>query len=358
MTSIAQHLLQLEPFYSFLVQATGAREIEVFPLAGDASSRRYYRVVVNEQSSVLMVWEPFVDDEKYPFLSVLRHFAAAGVNVPRLVAKDPDAGFVLLEDLGDLTLERKFWENQNQESAVPFYRQTIDELVKIHYTASDRTIGDCTAFHIAFDTEKLMWEMNYMKRHLLEGLFAGTSGGPFTPADAKIVEEESLRICEELAKQPRVVTHRDYHSRNVMIKLGKIRVIDFQDARMGTIQYDLVSLLRDSYVNLSDAIAQGLLDYYLLKRAELGLKPLSAEEFKRIYEVQTVQRCLKACGSFASFYNTRKDTRYLKYIAKTLQTVRTSLAYLNEYKGIARYLEESGIYQRDFHRELAGEARS
>ncbi len=357
MISIAPHLLKQEAFYPFLVQVLGSSDIEVFSLAGDASNRRYYRVAVNEQSTVLMVWEPFEDNAQYPFLSVLNHFASCGVQVPRVIAKNPKLGFVLLEDLGDLTLERKFWENQNQQLCIPFYKQAIDELLKIHFDANDSTKGDCTAFHVAFDTEKLMWEMNYMKRHLLEGVFAGHLQGKFDQNDAKAVEEESLRICDELSRQPRVVTHRDYHSRNIMIKLGKIRVIDFQDARMGTMQYDLVSLLRDSYVNLNEAIAQELLDYYLQKRSEKGLAPLDGREFNRVYELQTVQRCLKACGSFASFYNTREDVRYLKYLPKTLQSVRLSLARIGEFKKLESYLELSGLYRIDFERELTGASK-
>src|SRR5687768_15353994 len=124
------------PFTSFVNKALKGETFQVVPLAGDASSRRYYRIVAGHRSSVLMQWEPFVDDENYPFLSVLSHFANNGVHVPEVLAKSPSEGFVLLEDLGDLTLERKFWENQNQDTVIPFYELAIDEIAKIHYAAS------------------------------------------------------------------------------------------------------------------------------------------------------------------------------------------------------------------------------
>src|SRR5690606_12598966 len=155
---------------SFIHQVIGTSEFSVEPIAGDASNRRYFRAIYSEDSCVVMLWDPFVDDGNYPFLSVHALFAANKVSVPRVLAKNPALGVILLEDLGDLTLERKFWENQNQELAVPFYKQAIDELIKIHYLASADTKKSCTAFKVQFDVEKLMWEMNYGREHLLEKL--------------------------------------------------------------------------------------------------------------------------------------------------------------------------------------------
>lgn len=335
------------PFEGFLNDALKGAEYEIFQLAGDASSRRYFRVVANEESLVLMAWEPFVDDGRYPFLSVLEHFAKHDVHVPRVIAKAPQQGLVLLEDLGDLTLERKFWENQDQSHSVPFYKQAIDEVIKIHYPASfDKT--NCVAFSVAFDVDKLLWEMNYGRTHLIQQL----CGINLTESQAKALDDVFLKICTTLHEEPKYIAHRDYHSRNVMLKLGKMRVIDFQDARMGPIQYDLVSLLRDSYVKLEDGTAREILSYYLERREEYAqefdLPTFSREHFDRIYEIQTIQRCFKACGSFASFFNLRQDTRYLKYLAHTLQTVRKSLGHFPEYKPFLDILEGHGIFQKKF----------
>lgn len=334
-------------FANFLTQVLGSDKFEVFQLAGDASARKYYRVVLGEDSWVLMVWEPFVDDGNYPFLSVRDHFSKHGVGVPKVIGKSPGEGLILLEDLGDLTLERKFWENQNQQLVVPFYRQTIDELIKIHYSASfDRT--DCTAFKIEFDVEKLLWELNYGREHLLVR-FCGVH---FTETEKKALDKVFLDICTILHAEPKYIAHRDYHSRNVMLKLGKARVIDFQDARLGPVQYDLVSLLRDSYVNIEPSIADSLIKYYLERRNEVRskypLEDISIEKFMRIYEIQTIQRCFKACGSFASFYNLRSDIRYLKYIAHTLQTVKRSLLDFKEYRAFHDILDDKGVFERKF----------
>ncbi len=291
-----------------------------------------------------MCWDPFEDNDQYPFLSVLNHFQENGVFVPKVFAKSPKEGYVLLEDLGDLTLERKFWENQSQELTLPFYRQAIDEIVKIHYVCSSSKKQTCTAFRVFFDTEKLLWEMNYARTHLLEG-FCGLK---FSEKETGDLNTTFHSICSRLNEQPKFIAHRDYHSRNLMLKFGKMRVIDFQDARMGAVQYDLVSLLRDSYVELNEGLATALIDYYLLRRTEFDVPKVNLDQFREIYELQSIQRCFKACGSFSSFYNARRDTRYLKYISKTLVQVRASLMYFKEYKPFLDILDRHGVFQKDY----------
>ena len=343
MNAIPKQTLLQESYFPFLKSALQSDDIDVLPLAGDASARKYFRVVKDQTAWVLMQWEPFVDDGNYPFLSVLNHFKRSGVRVPEVVAKAPELGLVLLEDLGDLTLERKFWENQDQELCYPLYQQSIDELVKMHFAATaDKQ--PCTALNIMFDTEKFMWEMNYAKTHLLEGVCKIT----LTESEKKDFQSVFLDVCETLHREPKFISHRDYHSRNIMIKLGHVRVIDFQDARLGPIQYDLVSLLRDSYVALDDEIAERLIDYYLSKRLEYSLPKVAREQFFDIYELQTIQRCFKACGSFASFYMTRQDKRYLKYISKTLNTVRQSLELFPKYDAFSDLLERHGVFEKNY----------
>ncbi|MDX9730717.1 MAG: phosphotransferase [Bdellovibrionales bacterium] len=338
---------------TFLEATLATRQFEIHPLAGDASARRYYRIITGEESWVLMLWEPFIDDGTYPFLSVRAHFEKHGVSVPRVLGMSPEKGFVLLEDLGDLTLERKFWESQNQEHCLPYYKSTLDELIKIHYDCSADRTQNCVAFDVQFDTAKLLWEMNYGREHLLEGLCEIR----LSESMRKDLERTFVDICETLHKEPKFIAHRDYHSRNVMIKHGRVRVIDFQDARMGTIQYDLVSLLRDSYVALNDDSVGALLSYYLESRLEkskslgLNLPTLSREQFDHIFEIQTIQRCFKACGSFASFYMLRKDTRYLKYLTPTLKTVRRSLEPFAKYRPFLQILEDHGVFDRTFDAE-------
>ncbi len=328
---------------SFVEQGLGSSSFEILPLAGDASTRKYYRIVKDSDSWVLMCWEPFESEENYPFLSVHRHFQASGSRVPKVVKVSPQLGMVLLEDLGDLTLERKFWENQNQQLCLPYYYQAIDELIKMHFVATKKG-GDCTAFGISFDTKKLLWEMNYGREHLIEKLCEQK----LSPSENNSLDQIFLEICENLDREPKWIAHRDYHSRNLMIKLGKVYVIDFQDARMGPIQYDLVSLLYDSYVKLNAETKQDILNYYLKQAGPYLPKDFDLAHFQHIMDVQILQRCFKACGSFSSFYNQRGDQRYLKYLQPTLKLVIDKLEVFPKYKDFRDILKACEPLTRKF----------
>lgn len=338
MSGIEPHL------YQFVSRAIAHDTPTLLPLAGDASNRRYFRAVYENESWVLMCWDPF-DPTNYPFLSVLNHFKKNNVHVPNVIAQSPKEGLVLLEDLGDLTLERKYWESQNTEGRMLFYKMALDEIIKIHCDATlDRS--SCTAFDIEFNTEKLLWEMNYG----LDNLILGVLKFQLTEVQKKEIQKIFTDICTTLHQQPKVICHRDYHSRNLMIKLNKMCVIDFQDARMGPIQYDLVSLFKDSYVDMSDEMAQQLISYYLDNTKSCLPFTYSAGEFQHIYEVQSIQRCFKACGSFASFYHQRNDKRYLKYLTPTLKRVLKSLNQFSQYKIFSDLLLDSGSLEKDFEK--------
>lgn len=313
-------------------------------LAGDASARRYFRVIYEQDTYVLMSWEPF-DADKYPFINVLRHFELSGVNVPKIKKIGAELGLLLLEDLGDLTLERKFWESANQEYSWDYYKKSLDEIIKIHTTAT-KLNNPTIAKEIMFDTAKFLWELNYGREHLIEGVLKF----PLKEKTAAELQKVFTDISERLHQEPKVICHRDYHSRNLMLKLDEVYVIDFQDARLGPIQYDLVSLLKDSYVDINDDYANKMLNYYFDNTPFLQDRKISKEQFNVIYELQSVQRCFKACGSFASFMNTRQDRRYLKYLNGTLKRVMKSLAQFPEYKVLLDVLIDAGAFDKNYER--------
>lgn len=330
----------------FLKQSLKSDDLQIYQLAGDASARKYYRIIKDEKTYVLMSWEPF-DEDTYPFINVLRHFGYAEVNVPHVISVNSTLGVILLEDLGDLTLERKYWESNKPENSWPFYQKAIDEIIKIHVRATQNPDPTCQ-FNIAktteFDVAKFMWELNYARTHLLEGLLKQK----ISEATSSELNKSFLQISNILHEEPKVICHRDYHSRNLMIKLDKVYVIDFQDARMGPIQYDLVSLLKDSYVDISDEYAHKMLEYYFENTQFIGRDQVSLEHFNKIYEIQSIQRCFKACGSFASFMNARNDKRYLKYLPGTLKRVFRSLSEFPEHKVLANILIDSGALEKNY----------
>lgn len=334
---------QVPSFISnFVSQSLKTPDFRLLQLAGDASARRYYRVVSGDKTWVLMSWEPFKATE-YPFLSVHRLFADSGVHVPEVVGISEKDGLILLEDLGDLTLERKFWENQNFEVAKPFYEKALHELLKIHFSTLKSKVQS-TAHRLQFDTEKFMWEFNYSREHLLEGM----GQLHLNDVEKSMLQSTFLSISQRLHAEPKWITHRDYHSRNLMLKYDEVRVIDFQDARGGPLQYDLVSLLRDSYVNMSETDAEDLMESFWVEAKPHMKQDMSWEHFRLMFELQSVQRCFKACGSFSSFWNGRQDKRYLKYIQPTLKRVLKALYNFPEYKEFSSFLLDSGLSERTY----------
>jgi aminoglycoside/choline kinase family phosphotransferase len=331
-----------QPIKSWVAEQIGTPEFSVMQLAGDASARRYYRIFQDEKTWVLMSWEPF-DSSTYPFLSVQRQWAHCHIQVPNVVGIGEKLGVLLLEDLGDLTLERKFWENARQESSSEYYIKTLDELIQVHdvTTYSDHK---STANTLIFDTAKFLWEMNYAKDNLLLGLLK------LKLSDATLAELDKafVSFCSLLDAEPKVICHRDFHSRNVMIKRNKVYLIDFQDARMGPVQYDLVSLFKDSYVDMSDEYSAQLMKHYLDNARITKTPGFSREAFNHTYELQSLQRCFKACGSFASFMNLRNDRRYLKYLTPTLKRVMKALSHFPEYAILSGILIDAGALEKNY----------
>jgi hypothetical protein len=239
----------------------------------------------------------------------------AGVRVPRLFLCTRDSDFFLLEDFGDLTLEQAVAGKENTAECEALYKKAVDMLLKIQFEPlKKRAHLDCPAFQLAFDEEKLMWELDFF----LENVIRIYSGKTLVENDEKYLREKFLEICIKLAAEPRFFTHRDYHSRNLMVCDGEIGVLDFQDARMGLLQYDLVSLLRDSYVSLPELLVENLKNYYL-EHAEYALgKRIKRDHFEHIFLMMTVQRSLKAAGSFAYLDCVKKKGRYLQHLPTAL----------------------------------------
>jgi aminoglycoside/choline kinase family phosphotransferase len=159
-----------------------------------------------------------------------------------------------------------------------------------------------------------------------------------SPADKKIMLDGLSEICTILAAQPTVLAHRDFHSRNIMVSGDRVVMIDFQDARMGPAQYDLVSLLKDSYYQLEERQITSLLHYYIVRYEAISGKSLNADEFIRNFDLMAIQRNFKAIGSFASFNNRRGNATYLKYIGNTFENIRRTLLRYPHYSQLREVL--------------------
>ncbi len=304
------------------------KKFSITPLPGDASTRRYYRVKFKNSSLITMQLQPFLDlGDNLPFLQVQKHLSKLGISVPKIFDCDPKSGIILLQDLGDETLLKSLELVSKKQEQVAWFKKAIDLLLKMQ-TKATRNTAPIDAYGLYFDEEKLMWEVRFTLAHFYEGYLAQN-----IPAkELKIIEKYFAWICRTLASQTWVFTHRDYHSRNIMVCEDELFMIDFQDARMGCAQYDLASLLRDSYFQLDEDILCELLNYYLSKTQN------TTEDFMKIFDLMSIQRNFKAIGSFASFYIKRKDARYLKFIGNTFENIRRNLLKFSELDELRRLL--------------------
>ncbi|MEQ1573359.1 MAG: phosphotransferase [Vicinamibacterales bacterium] len=295
---------------------------KVVPLAGDASDRQYFRLRLRDRpSQVLAVHPGPIDFQTLPFVNVARLLSAMPVPVPRILAHSDPLGIIALEDLGDVTLQAHLGAASPAEHAA-LYRQAVTFIETLQRRGRELASPDYLPYGVAFDVEKLTWELQFFTKHFVEGYQGAT-----IPASARhALALEYGAMAEELAAEPRVLCHRDYHSRNLMLHEDSLHVIDFQDARMGPDTYDLASLLRDSYVDFTDAQVEELLAFFLALRAGTAGASPDAGEFRRRFDAMALQRNLKALGTFGFQAAARGNTVYIQYIPRTLSYIRANLS--------------------------------
>ncbi|MCC6750499.1 MAG: phosphotransferase [Deltaproteobacteria bacterium] len=303
-------------------------------LGGDASSRVYHRLRGGAASLIVMELGPdplrceeFVEGEAptvLPFFEIHGYLAAGGVPVPALHGYLPEAGLLLLEDLGDQTFESVVLPLSGR-ARQPHYEAAIGTLCELQrYTR--RSPGTCIAFRRQLSPAVLRTELDHFREWLLE-----VERGVHLPSGPRReLDHHFAALAQALAELPQVFVHRDYQSRNLMVPLSDralpLRVLDFQDALLGPCPYDLVALLRDSYVDLGVALVEELLRYYLAQ----GEPALPAADFERAFWLQTVQRKLKDAGRFVYLHRAKGNAGFLPHIPRSLKYVAEAFDHLPE----------------------------
>jgi aminoglycoside/choline kinase family phosphotransferase len=317
-----------------LREIAGPGRVEVVTLPGGASLRRYHRAKIAGGRPESLVVMELGDDRKpeevtagggggeLPFIDVLRYLERGGIAVPRMHRFDEPRGLLYLEDLGDDTFESRVQGADDAERS-RYYRLAIDDLVAMQSYAAAHPAGS-VAFSRGFDRALLLWELEHFREW---GLEAG-AGAQLAAAERSALDEEFAAIADTLAAEPRGFVHRDYQSRNLMVQDTpggpRLRLIDFQDALLGTRAYDLVALLRDSYVALSTPLLDGLVSYYAQRAG------LEAAAFRRLFDLQTVQRKLKDAGRFVFIDRVKRNPAFLQHIPQSHAYVAAALARLPE----------------------------
>lgn len=301
-------------------------------LTGDASTRRYYRIESANNSYVACLGDP-TGKAEINFITLQNVYNENKVRVPKIYDKNLEMGYILEEDLGNQTLLYKLASSDSLEER-DLYIKSIEELIKIHLI--DVSKYDAENFtKNSFDQQKLLYEVNFTLEYFIKNFLEHR----ITKKQQEVLSEGFSDLCKNLDSDYKVLTHRDYHSRNIMIKNNDLVLIDFQDSRMGIPQYDLVSILEDCYYSLNNDNKDFLIEFYwnnfLNEKSEQ-----TREEFYKLYDLMTIQRVFKAIGSFSYIYDLRKDKRYLKYIGYAFEKIRTLLDRYPEYKDLKKSLCE------------------
>jgi aminoglycoside/choline kinase family phosphotransferase len=295
----------------------GQLDARVVALTGDASDRRYFRVIAAGQPPfVLAVHSTPFEYDGLPFVNTAGLFSAMPVPVPRILDHAGDLGILALEDLGDVTLQAHLGSAAPARHAA-LYREAIGFIDTIQRRGRELASPAYVPYGVAFDVDKLTWELEFFRKHYLEAY----RGARLTAAEREMLAAEGGAIVLELAAESRVLCHRDYHSRNLMLHGDRLYIIDFQDARLGPDTYDLASLLRDSYVDLPWTVVDDLIAYFLALQGRAA----EAAEFRRRFDLMAVQRNLKALGTFGYQTTARGNPVYLQYIPRTLHYLRENL---------------------------------
>jgi aminoglycoside/choline kinase family phosphotransferase len=322
----------LDPEALAFVRKVAGADATAEEIAGDASTRRFFRVaskggVAGHPTAVLMVHgEPLATDS--PIFSNHRILSEVGAPVPALLARDEPRGLVLVEDFGDLTLQRHLLQSSGTGGdpdrwmavAHPYYFQACN-LIALMQSKAPAAIrpGDFAARN-ALDRERFLFELGHFDKHYLRGLRGVTP----TAAEERALSEFYEALADACDALPRVYCHRDYQSRNLMVRPAhRLGLVDFQDARMGPYTYDAASLLRDSSIDLESALVSELLDR--LSRSVAHPLAVGPEEFRRDFDLVALQRNIKDLGTFGFMATVRGRGDYLDYVPRTQASIRRTM---------------------------------
>ena len=317
----------------------GAEIKKIEKLHGDASYRTYSRIYLSNGRTFIMMQMPKGkssaseeitnyegEHRELPFINMDRYLKDIGLNVPDIQRYDDDDRIMILEDLGD-DLMSKIVDGLDAEKLGKHYEKAVDLLVDIQRRSDGNRSDSCIAFKRSFDAKLLNWEFDHFLEYGLEA-----QGAKIPQKDLDEFKRQTRSITQKIEGMKYGLTLRDFQSRNIIMKDGLHYIIDFQDALMGPKLYDLVSLLRDSYIELDYSLVFRLVDYYASKVGR------NSSEARKEFDLITIQRKMKDAGRFVYIDKVKGNSSYLKYISTSLQYITSALERISEYESLLNIL--------------------
>jgi aminoglycoside/choline kinase family phosphotransferase len=322
--------VDLGPLVALVARLAPGAPFHYEAMTGGASTRRYFRVFLPAGASVVAMFVPegprpeevqkIVERPEWPFLEVRALLAARGVDVPRVIAEDTARGWLVIEDLGEDTLANVLLKRPAEKRAL--YTRAVEDLARAQ-AALRELPAECVIASRAFDEELLRWEIDHFREWGLDA-----RGRALSAADRATFDGIAERLAKRISGWTRSFVHRDYQSRNLMVRPGgAICWIDFQDALLGPRVYDLVALLNDSYQEFDRAFVEARLDEFA---RVAGLSPADRAALGREFDYVTVQRKLKDAGRFVFIDQVKNNPSFLRFVTPTIHKVHGALARLEE----------------------------
>jgi aminoglycoside/choline kinase family phosphotransferase len=320
---------QIEQLYHHSIPA------QMETVSGDASFRRYFRLNFaqnNEQKSWIAVDAPPEHENSRQFVDIAKVWSESGVKVPTVLAFDEANGFMLLEDFGDTLLHPEL----TADAVDSLYKSSIGSLIELQQLAKTDNI-------LPYDRPLLDREMSLFPDWLCEKYLALE----LSFDDKAMLGQVFNTLAESALAQTQVVVHRDYHSRNLMVCKPNpplhndsfIGIIDFQDAVYGPLTYDLVSLLKDCYIQWPRAHVLDWLSYFKIHSGRAA--PLTEQQLIRDFDLMGMQRHLKAAGIFARLSMRDGKHGYLKDVPRTCEYILQASRLYPEFTKFSTWLEQT-----------------
>ncbi|MCF6354815.1 MAG: phosphotransferase [Candidatus Polarisedimenticolaceae bacterium] len=314
---------RIKKLKKWLTDQVGLPSFSLEPASGDASFRRYFRVMLSDKSYIAMDAPPDKEDCR-PFVAIARQLKAVGLNVPSIHAENLEQGFLLLDDFGS-TL---YLDILNPGNADQLYADAIVSLVQLQSKMP-------TAALPPYNRVLLMQEMELFREWLLQKHL----GLSLTDNDHALLTQAFELLANSALEQPQVAVHRDYHSRNLMLTDPNPGILDFQDAVNGPVTYDLVSLLRDCYIQWPAGQVETWAMIYFKQAVKSGVLLSEYEEkFPQWFDLMGVQRHLKAAGIFTRLHCRDGKSGYLKDIPRTLGYIVKLAPRYARLQGLAEFI--------------------
>ena len=285
-------------------------------ISGGGSDRSFFRIEKQGKSNILMV-SPAQDGDFRYYCEIGRFLRALGIGVPEFYEADQEKKILFMEDVGEESLYLKFQRGMKEDEVTYWYHKVLETLAQMQ-VEGEKKWTDCPAVtERTFDYQTLRWETEYFQENFL-GKYCGIA-----IPDQTGLSREFKALAEKVASEPLYFMHRDFQSQNIMVHHDEVRIIDFQGARRGLLQYDVAAVLKDAYVVLPETTRKKLLVFYLDKLEDHGLTIVDRDHFYEVFILAGLQRNMQALGAF-SFLSLVKGKEWFK------QYIPAGVAYLDQ----------------------------